>query len=78
MSLIRSFAKKNTMKYTLILFIILSSQIFTQEKFFIYFTDKGTENPKSLNKNGAAYIQAVQDISPKAIERRIKNLGKIL
>jgi len=64
------------MKYTLILFIILSSQIFTQEKFFIYFTDKGTENPKSLNKNGAAYIQAVQDLSPKAIERRIKNLGE--
>lgn len=63
------------MKYTLILLIILSTQVFTQEKFFIYFTDKGTENTKSLNKTSAAYIQAVEDLSPKAVERRIKNMG---
>ncbi len=64
------------MKYTLILLIILSTQVFTQEKFFIYFKDKGTENSKSLNKTSAAYIQAVQDLSPKAVERRIKNMGE--
>lgn len=64
------------MKYTLILLIILSSQVFTQEKFFIYFTDKGTENTKSLNKNSSAYIQAVQDLSQKAVDRRIKNMGE--
>ena len=63
------------MKYTLILLIILSTQVFTQEKFFIYFKDKGTENSRSLNKNSAAYIQAVEDLSPKAVERRIKNMG---
>ena len=64
------------MKYTLILLIILSTQVFTQEKFFIYFTDKGTENTNSLNKTSAAYIQAVEDLSPKAVERRIKNMGE--
>jgi len=64
------------MKYTLILLIILSAQVFTQEKYFIYFTDKGTENSNSLNKNSAAYVQAVQDLSPKAVERRRKNMGE--
>ena len=64
------------MKYTLILLIILSTQVFTQEKFFIYFKDKGTENTNSLNKTSAAYIQAVEDLSPKAVERRIKNMGE--
>jgi subtilisin family serine protease len=64
------------MKYTLILLIILSTQVYTQERFFIYFTDKGTENSKSLNKTSAAYIQAVQDLSPKAVDRRIKNIGE--
>ena len=64
------------MKYTLILLIILSTQVFTQEKFFIYFNDKGTENSKSLNKTSVAYIQAVQDLSPKAVDRRIKNMGE--
>jgi subtilisin family serine protease len=64
------------MKYTLILLIILSTQVFTQEKFFIYFKDKGTENTNALNKTSAAYIQAVEDLSPKAVERRIKNMGE--
>ena len=64
------------MKYTLILLIILSTQVFTQEKFFIYFKDKGTENTNSLNKTSAAYIQAVEDLSSKAVERRIKNMGE--
>jgi len=67
--------KKITMKYTLILLIILSTQVFTQEKFFIYFSDKGIKNSNSLSKNSAAYIQAVQDLSQKAVERRIKNMG---
>jgi len=55
--------------------MFLSSLDFPQEKYFIYFTDKGIENSNSLNKNSEAYIQAVEELSPKAIERRIKNLG---
>lgn len=55
--------------------MFLSSLVFPQEKYFIYFTDKGIENSNSLNKNSEAYIQAVEELSPKAIERRIKNLG---
>ena len=55
--------------------MFLSSLVFPQEKYFIYFTDKGIENSNSLNKNSEAYIQAVEELSPKAIERRIKNMG---
>lgn len=62
------------MKFTLLLLIVLSLQGFSQEKFFIYFTDKGTENTKSLNKTSEAYFQAVENLSPKAIERRMKNM----
>ncbi len=63
------------MKYTLIFLIILSTQVFAQEKYFIYFTDKGTENINLLNKSSAAYNRAIQELSPKSIERRIKNMG---
>ena len=63
------------MKYILIFLILLTPLVFPQEKYFIYFTDKGKENSNSLNKNSSAYIQAVKELSPKAIERRIKNLG---
>jgi len=64
------------MKYTFILLIILSVQVYSQEKFFIYFTDKGTENTQSLNKNSLAYIRVIQELSPKAVDRRIKNMGE--
>ncbi|HMN24164.1 MAG TPA: S8 family serine peptidase [Ignavibacteriaceae bacterium] len=63
------------MKYTLIFLIILFTQVSAQEKYFIYFTDKGTENINLLNKSSAAYNQAIQELSPKSIERRIKNMG---
>ena len=64
------------MKYILILLIILSSQVFTQEKYFIYFKDKGTEVSQTLNKSSLEYFEAVKSLSPKAIERRIKNIGE--
>ncbi|HRQ52646.1 MAG TPA: S8 family serine peptidase, partial [Ignavibacteriaceae bacterium] len=63
------------MKYTLIFLIILSTQVSAQEKYFIYFTDKGTENINLLNKSSEAYYQAIRELSPKSIERRIKNMG---
>ena len=64
------------MKYLIILIITLSSQIFSQEKYFIYFIDKGNEQSNLLNKTSNAYLEAVQNLSQKAIERRIKNMGE--
>ncbi|MDP2366357.1 MAG: hypothetical protein Q8M94_21600, partial [Ignavibacteria bacterium] len=64
------------MKYLIIFIIALSSLIFSQEKYFIYFNDKGNENSNSLNKTSKAYIEAVKNLSQKSIERRIKNMGE--
>jgi serine protease AprX len=64
------------MKFLIIFLIIFSAKVFSQQKYFIYFTDKGAENSKSLNKNSASYIQAFQNLSSKAIERRMKNMGE--
>lgn len=64
------------MKFTLLLILLFSAQIFSQEKYFIYFSDKGNENSNSLSKNSEAYIEAVQNLSQKSIERRIKNMGE--
>lgn len=63
------------MKFLIIL-ILFSSQIFSQEKYFIYFIDKGQENLNGLNKFSSSYNSAINSLTPKSIERRQKNLGK--
>lgn len=63
------------MKLLLIL-IIFSTQIFSQEKHFIYFVDKGPENLNGLNKTSLPYNSAIQNLTPKSIERRQRNLGE--
>ena len=60
----------------LIILILFSSQIFSQEKYFIYFIDKGPENLNGLNKSSLYYNPAINSLTPKSIERRQKNLGK--
>ena len=64
------------MKYLIILIITLSSLVFSQEKYFIYFIDKGNEQSNLLKKTSNAYREAVQNLSQKAVERRIKNMGE--
>ena len=63
------------MKFLIIL-ILFSSQIFSQEKFFIYFIDKGPENLNGLNKSSLSYNSAIKNLTLKSIERRQKNLGE--
>lgn len=60
----------------LIILILFSSQIFSQEKYFIYFIDKGPEYLNGLNKSSLSYNPAINSLTPKSIERRQKNLGK--
>ena len=64
------------MKYLIILIITLSSLVFSQDKYFIYFIDKGNEQSNLLKKTSNAYREAVQNLSQKAVERRIKNMGE--
>ncbi len=63
------------MKYTLLLIILFCVQVFTQDKYFIYFVDKGIKNSSVLNKNSHSYNLAVKELSPKSLERRLKNMG---
>lgn len=64
------------MKKLILVIFLLNSFIIPQDKYFIYFKDKGPENSsKQLNKNSLAYQEAVNNLTSKALERRIKNMG---
>lgn len=63
------------MKYLLTLFILFTANVLSQDKYFIFFTDKGSENSVVLNKNSSAYFDAIKNLAPKSIDRRLKNMG---
>lgn len=64
------------MIYRIIFLLLVSSTvIFPQNKYFIYFKDKGINPGTTLNKSSQIYQQAVNELSERAIERRIKNMG---
>lgn len=56
-------------------FFIATTVILPQNKYFIYFKDKGINPESTLNKSSQLYQQAVEELSERAIERRIKNMG---
>ncbi len=65
------------MKKIIISIFLLTSIALAQSsaKYFIYFTDKGTERTNQLSKNSTEYIQAVNSLSERSIKRRIKSMG---
>lgn len=63
-------------RYILTFIILLTSLLLPQQKYFIYFKDKGVDNGNSLNKSSLAYKEAVNFLSPRAIERRLKTIGE--
>lgn len=65
------------MSKSVLIILFFSSLIIAQEKYFIYFKDKGPENSyNQLNKNGISYLEALNSLTEKAVERRIKNMGE--
>lgn len=68
------------MKNFLILFVLIFIVIsYPQQKYFIYFKDKGNDKKFLLSKNSPEYQIALQSLSSKAIERRKKNAsGEII
>ncbi|MFN3872240.1 MAG: S8 family serine peptidase [Ignavibacterium sp.] len=62
-------------KKIFLLLLILTSISFTQQKYFIYFKDKGIDKNTILSKASAGYQTALNALTEKAIERRKKNLG---
>ncbi len=63
-------------KTLLILFILVPLNVFSQSKYLIYFINKGIDKEISLNKNSEYYLSALNLLSEKSIDRRIKNMGK--
>ncbi len=60
--------------FTFIL-ILISSLMYGQEKYIIYFNDKGIEPGETLNKSTTIYKQALDNLTEHAIERRKKTMG---
>ncbi len=60
------------------LFIICFSLSFSfaQQKYYIYFKDKGISKTETLNKSSYEYQKAAESLSKLSIERRIKTLGE--
>ncbi|MDY0083709.1 MAG: S8 family serine peptidase [Ignavibacteriaceae bacterium] len=65
------------MNKSVLIIVFFSTLITAQDKYFIYFKDKGPENSyNQLNKNSAGYQEALNSLTEKAVERRIKNMGE--
>ena len=50
--------------------------IHAQQKYLVYFKDKGITKQTSLQKNSQAYTDAIKSISERSIQRRKKHLGE--
>jgi len=65
------------MKVFLLFFAaVLFSTSFAQTKYMIYFTDKGITANEQLEKSGNLYKSALNELTERSINRRIKNLGE--
>ena len=65
------------MKKVILAILFLSFSVsLAQEKYMIYFKDKGEFSKETLSKYSAKELIAKESLSEKSIERRKKNLGK--
>jgi len=65
------------MKVFLLLYVaILLSNSFAQTKYLIYFNDKRITASERLEKSSNLYQSALNELTPRCINRRVKNLGE--
>jgi serine protease AprX len=64
------------MKKIIILLVLFGSISYAQNKYFIYFKDKGVNTGSALNKNSAIYREAENLLSAHSIARREKVMGR--
>ncbi len=62
-------------KYFIITLFFFSSLLIAQEKYFIYFSDKGFDSKSGLSKTSELYKEAENSLSKQAIDRRKKTMG---
>lgn len=66
-----------SLKSIVVLFFCFSiSFSFAQQKYYIYFKDKGIGKNETLSKYSIEYQEALETLSKRSIERRIKNMGE--
>ncbi|MCX6151525.1 MAG: S8 family serine peptidase [Ignavibacteriales bacterium] len=58
----------------IVLTILCSLSLLAQDKYFIYFKDKGIKQNEVLSKTSQVYSDAINQLSKKSIERREKTL----
>lgn len=63
-------------KIVIFVFLFCISSLFAQNKYYIYFKDKGISSNQSLNKSSIEYQKVLGSLSERSIERRIKNMGE--
>ena len=56
--------------------VLTTFSLNAQQKYLVYFKDKGITKQTSLQKSSLAYQEAVQSLSERSIERRKKHLGE--
>jgi serine protease AprX len=65
------------MKYLIFIWmLILSLSLFGQEKYFIYFKDKGITKEQSFSKASKIFEETEKLFTKRSIERRKKNMGE--
>ena len=63
-------------QYVLLIICLLVSSSLAQEKYYIYFKDKGIKKTETLSKSSNEYHKAIENLSERSIQRRIKTLGE--
>jgi serine protease AprX len=63
-------------KIVILFFCFSLSFSFAQEKYCIYFKDKGIKKTETLNKFSNEYKKTIENLSERSIQRRIKTLGE--
>lgn len=64
------------MKRVFILLLLTAGMVYPQGKYLVYFNDKGAAENTALSKSSAVYQKALNLLSPKAVERRLKVLDE--
>jgi len=62
--------------FTIAIILLAAYCGYGQQKYLIYFKDKGMSAQTSLQKNSAEYNEAVKSLSERSIRRRIKHRGE--
>ncbi len=63
-------------KKILLILCLCSLSVFTQEKYFVYFKDKGISNNEALSKTSDYFLKAINQLTEKCIERRLKSISE--